>query len=503
MPRVWRLMTAYPPLLALVAFFTTTLPAMASTEAADIPPDFTDLPLAWLIVVVLAIAYGVVVWGEGHELKKSIPVLIGAGVIWMLVAIIYNAQHDEALIGEMKAGIDHSIIEIGELTFFLITAMTYVLTMQERNVFEAIRYRLLAAGLSQRAIFWATGAAAFFLSPILDNLTTALALVSVVLAVGSATRDIKFVTTAAINLVVAANAGGAFSPFGDITTLMVWQAEKIEFLEFFSIFVPSAVNWLVPAFIMSLSIKSSDAEVENEPVEMKRGAKVMMLLFGVTILMAVSGHIFFELPPVIGMTTGLGILMLYGYFLHHHEHSTYEEPSLPAGVNPESATMFRKEFKPRNRPFDPMISIKNLEWDTLLFFFGILMAVAGLAQVGFLVKVSELMYGELGATWTNSIVGVLSAIVDNIPVMSAVLKMDPQMVHGQWLLVTLTAGVGGSLLSIGSAAGVALMGAAKMRDENGQFTSVYTFMSHLKWTWAIALGYAASIYVHILMHTMS
>ncbi len=498
--------------LSALTFLASAAPVWSQTGEADhggggsagiIPPDFTGYPLAWLIVLALVVSYGFVIWGEKHHLEKSIPVLVGAGVIWMLVAVVYLTHGDEALLAVMEAGFDHSLVEIGELTFFLITAMTFVVTMQERNVFEAIRFRLLDAGLSQKAIFWATGAAAFVLSPFLDNLTTALALVSVVLAVGSATRDRDFVVLAAINLVVAANAGGAFSPFGDITTLMVWQAEKVEFFEFYSILVPSLVNWVVPAFIMSLAIKNSDAQSHNPHVTMKKGAKVMIGLFAVTLFMAVTAHSVLDLPPVIGMTTGLGLLMVYGYFLSHHEHENFEAPVLPADIGHEHREIIERHFKPRSKPFNPMISIKRLEWDTLLFFFGILMAVAGLAQVGFLVKVSAALYEGVGATITNTLVGILSAIVDNIPVMSAVLKMDPDMVHGQWMLVTLTAGTGGSLLSIGSAAGVALMGAAKMQEADGRYTSVYTFMGHLKWTWAIALGYFASIIVHIFLHQMS
>jgi Na+/H+ antiporter NhaD/arsenite permease-like protein len=488
----------------ILAFLASAVPALAQdAEGGAIPPDYTGHPIGWVALIALIVAYSVVVWGEKHELRKSIPVLIGTGVIWMLVAMVYLDQDDPAKIELMKAGFNHSIVEIGQLTFFLITAMTYVVTMQERNVFETVRYKLLHAGLSPRSIFWATGAAAFVLSPFLDNLTTALALVSVVLAVGNATGDRDFVALAAINLVVAANAGGAFSPFGDITTLMVWQAEKVDFLEFYSIFIPSLINWVVPAFIMSLAIHKSRVEAANEPVTMKRGAVPMILLFAVTMMMAVLAHMLLELPPVIGMTTGLGLLLLYGFFLHRHEHHDYSEPELPDGLADTQIQAITSQFKPRHRPFDPMISIKNLEWDTLLFFFGILTAVAGIAQLGFLVKVSALMYGGLGATLTNSLVGVLSAIVDNIPVMSAVLKMDPNMVHGQWMLVTLTAGVGGSLLSIGSAAGVALMGAAKMPNAQGRLVSVYTFMSHLRWSWAVLVGYLLSIFVHTLLHVMS
>ena len=126
-----------------------------------------------------------------------------------------------------------------------------------------------------------------------------------------------------------------------------------------------------------------------------------------------------------------------------------------------------------------------------MFFYGIIMCVGGLGAFGYLAIGSELLYGGLGPTTANILVGVASAVVDNIPVMFAVLEMYPDMSHGQWLLVTLTAGVGGSLLSIGSAAGVSVMGQAR---------GYYTFFAHLKWTWAIALGYAASIATHMWLN---
>jgi Na+/H+ antiporter NhaD/arsenite permease-like protein len=132
-----------------------------------------------------------------------------------------------------------------------------------------------------------------------------------------------------------------------------------------------------------------------------------------------------------------------------------------------------------------------MEWDTLLFFYGVVLCVGGLGALGYLALLSHHSYTVLGASHTNIVVGVASAIIDNIPIMFAVLSMDPHMSHGQWLLVTLTAGVGGSLLSVGSAAGVALMGQAR---------GIYTFVTHLKWVWAVALGYAASIWLHFLVN---
>jgi Na+/H+ antiporter NhaD/arsenite permease-like protein len=148
-------------------------------------------------------------------------------------------------------------------------------------------------------------------------------------------------------------------------------------------------------------------------------------------------------------------------------------------------------MKRAEKPFDIFISMKRVEWDTLLFFYGVILCVGGLGTLGYLALLSQGSYAALGPTVANILVGIASAVIDNIPIMFAVLSIEPQMSHGQWLLVTLTAGVGGSLLSIGSAAGVALMGQAR---------GVYTFFAHLKWVWAIALGYAASVWVHFTVN---
>ncbi len=136
--------------------------------------------------------------------------------------------------------------------------MTYINALDERNVFLALRAWLVSRGFTLRAVFWLTGLLAFFISPVADNLTTALLMGAVVMAVGGDNR--KFVVVACINIVVAANAGGAFSPFGDITTLMVWQKGKVEFIEFFAIFIPSLINWLIPAVCMSFAVSKEKPE---------------------------------------------------------------------------------------------------------------------------------------------------------------------------------------------------------------------------------------------------
>ena len=350
---------------------------------------------------------------------------------------------------------------------FLLVAMTYINAMTERNVFEALRAWLVGRGFGFRKLFWITGGIAFFLSPIADNLTTALLMGAVVLSVGGGNS--KFVGVGCVNIVVAANAGGAFSPFGDITTLMVWQSGHASFFEFFSLFAPSVVNFLVPATIMSFAIPDEQPQIVSEAVNLKRGAIVICILFLCTIATAVSFEQFFHLPPYLGMMSGLSYLLFYGYFIRMtspHNHADFGQ-------------------------FNIFNKVSQAEWDTLFFFFGVIFCVGGLGFIGYLEIMSVFLYDGYGATNANIAMGVLSAIVDNIPVMFAILTMNPEMDHFQWLLITLTTGVGGSLLSIGSAAGVALMGQAR---------GVYTFFGHLKWSWAIALGYAASIYVHHLVN---
>jgi Na+/H+ antiporter NhaD/arsenite permease-like protein len=423
-----------------------------------------DLTTHWAGYAALAIfiaAYVLVVFEETTHMRKSKPVLVAAGLIWALAAIAFA---DAGKADEVRHLSKEIVEDYAELFLFLLAAITYVNTLEERRCFEVLRARLAGAGLTYRQLFWITGVLAFFLSGVLDNLTTALVMGAVVLAIGS--HSPRFVALGCINIVVAANAGGAFSPFGDITTLMVWQAEKLQFWTFFKLFVPSVVNYLVPAILMHAAIPKSKPEPQEETVRLKPGAWGVIVLFAATIVTAVSFKNLLHLPPALGMMLGLGYLQMWSYWLQL------------SGRRRNNADMV----------LDSFTQIQRVEWDTLLFFFGIVLAVGGLGAFGYLALASQLLYAEWGATPANVTIGALSAIVDNIPLMFAVLKMDPALSPGQWLLITLTTGVGGSMLSIGSAAGVALMGQSK---------GLYTFMTHLRWTWAVALGYAASILVHL------
>ncbi len=610
-------------LLTLIIMMASPLYAIASGgESHSEIVDFTRSAWGYMGVFVFVAAYALVPFEHNIHLRKSKPVLFAAGIIWIFVALAYIGVGDTHT---AHVAIKHSLLEYAELFLFLLVAMTYINALEERNVFQSLRAYLVSRGFSLKQIFWITGVLSFLISPIADNLTTALLMGAVVMAVGGSNK--KFITIACINIVVAANAGGAFSPFGDITTLMVWQKGKVSFTGFFAIMIPSLVNWIVPAIIMSFAIGKDSPEVSEETVTMKYGAKMIMGLFLLTIITAVSFHNFLNLPPAAGMMFGLAYIGICSFYIKRHEGRSHkydrilgirstlpispqyetsngmegvtqivENIHYPAfaidtshtivhwnermeeltgasakdriGTNDHWSPFYKQKRRvladlvidempeedfDRHYPgkhlrcskgktahqaadhfesigddgewlsmaavpvndnegktiaaieivreqsdahreqehFDLMKRIANAEWDTLLFFYGVILCVGGLGQFGYLGLISNIMYTDLGPTIANSLVGVFSAIIDNIPVMFAVLSMDPAMSLGQWLLVTLTAGTGGSMLAIGSAAGVALMGTAR---------GTYTFGAHLKWTPVIMIGYIISIFVHLYIN---
>ena len=452
--------------------------------AGDLPLiNLTNHWVGYASLAIFVFAYVLVILEDKIHMRKSKPVMLAAGIIWAMVAIIYAQQPDDAFHHTAEVLIRHNLLEFVELFLFLLAAMTYINTMTERGIFDSLRSWLVNQGFSLKTIFWLTGLLAFVISPIADNLTTALLMATVAMAVGG--DNTKFVAIACINIVVAANAGGAFSPFGDITTLMVWQKGIVQFEQFFALVIPSVVNWVIPAVIMSMAVGKGHPAATTEKAVLKSGAFTVVFLFLLTITMAVCAHNFLHIPPVIGMMTGLGLLKVYGYFIKINDK---RQLALMGDAN---GTSFKSEVANQEQPFNIFQQLERAEWDTLMFFYGIILSVGGLGAIGYLALGSELMYVDMGPTNANILVGVLSAIIDNIPVMFAVLAMMPSMDLGQWLLVTLTAGVGGSMLSIGSAAGVAVMGQAR---------GIYTFFAHIKWIWAIALGYAASIWVHLWLN---
>ncbi len=468
------------------------------TLAAEEPIKALDLTQHWagyLALVIFAVAYLLAMIEEVTELKKSKPMVFAASMIWIFIAIVY-VNHG---MSEQAGMVFRSSLEAyAELFLFIMVSMTYLNAMEDRGVFENLRVWLLSKNFSYRKLFWITGFQAFFISSACNNLTTALLMGSVIVAMGKDNR--QFVTLSCINVVVASNAGGSFSPFGDITTLLVWQKGVVPFGDFFSLLIPAIVNFVLPAAIMTLFISKESPAAVLEVQEIKRGGGVIIGLFLLTIITSACFENFLHLPPVAGMMLGLTYLSFFSYYLqrtqssaHAHGHSPIRiDYFAPMKYMNNPSAMKREEEEEIDQSFDVFHKVANLEWDTLLFFYGVMVCVGGLSFIGYLELTSHYLYGaNIDPTIANIAVGIASAFIDNGTIMLAVLTMMPDISQGQWLLVTLTAGVGGSLLAVGSAAGVGLMGQAK---------GVYTFTSHLKWTPVIALGYFGSIAVHFLIN---
>ena len=439
-------------MLMYMSIFSFASDAHSAAEAMH--HTYTDTWVGVASLFIFVLGYYFIAAEELYHINKAKPALFIGTFMFMLIGFYFasNGLDTEPLHNEVK----HLILEIAEIFFFLFVAMTFIETLIDRGVFERLKYNLVSKGYSYKKLFWLTGLLAFFISPIADNMTTALILSTVLLTIDPKNR--AFLVPGAINIVVAANAGGAWSPFGDITTLMAWQAQKAEFIDFLYLFLPSIAGWALTAFLLSLSVPSGeppfDASTEKKPV-IKKGGMMTVYLGVFTIFSAVMGHQYFGLPPAWGMMFGLSLLKLYSYSVK----------------------------RTGEKSFDIYASMRLVENDTLLFFFGILAAVGALHFLGYLDYIVKL-YDIIGPAAGNVGVGFISAIVDNVPVMSAILKADPSMGIDQWLLVTLTAGIGGSLISFGSAAGVGVMG--RMRG-------IYTFAAHMKLAWTVLAGYVVSI----------
>lgn len=427
--------------------------------------NFVGHPFGWLLLAIFVVGYYFIAAEEKYHIDKAKPALFTGTFMFILIGIYYAAVGADFAAYEHE--VDHMILEIAEIFFFLFVAMTYIEALIERGVFSALRSKLIAKGYSYRELFWITGLLAFFISPVADNLTTALILSTVLLTIDDKNKE--FLVPGAINVVVAANAGGAWSPFGDITTLMVWAAEKGAFGEFLYLFPASFLGWAVTAYFLSRYVPDLDPNKEGDPeaaerIEILKGGKMIIVFGGLTIALAVIGKQVIHLPPMWGMLFGLAILQLYIFFL-------------------------KKRHNIDVSIFQAMSKIEN---NTLLFFFGILAAVGALHFIGFLEYAAKL-YEIFNPTIVNIGVGFLSAIVDNVPVMSAVLKANPNIDQAQWMLVTMTAGIGGSLISFGSAAGVGVM---------GKMGGIYTFTSHMKLAWTVLAGYGVSLAVWYLQFTV-
>ncbi len=468
-----------------ILFFCLPIEALAGEGSPSKPLDLTHSWAGYFSLVVIVIAYVAAMFEDVTFLRKSKPMLLGASLVWIAILVHYQGHGEPEL--ALRA-FKENLQAFFELLLFIMVSMSYLNVMEDMRVFDALRIRLLKLNMGFKSLFWITGIIAFLLSTMVNGLTTGLLVGAVAIAVGK--QNAKFVSLAAINIVVACNAGGSFSPLGGISTLFVWQGGVLKFTDFFLLFLPCVVNFLVPALIMSFAVPRGVPKIEIETIEPQRGTKRIIALFVITIGLAVVFNMALELPPAAGMMAGLSLLQFFSYYLMRTDDLFTSVPDSDPLDSADTATRKLKDLQ-RGQSFMIFEKIGRLEWDTLFFFYGAMVGIGGLGFIGYLDAVSGWLFGEHSPTVANILIGLSSAFVDNGTLMFAVLNMHPDLPMGQWLLVTLTLGVGGSLLAIGSAPGIGLMGIAKGK---------YTFASHMKWCPVILLGYFAAIGTHLVVN---
>jgi Na+/H+ antiporter NhaD/arsenite permease-like protein len=424
--------------------------------------------LLGVLIIVFVIAYAAIALEHPIGINKSATALLGAGVLWTIYAV---ASGDSVQVSQQ---LDHSVSSTAQIVFFLIGAMTIVEVIDAHNGFEVITSAIRTT--RQVALMWLIGFVTFFLSAILDNLTTTIVMVSLTQKLLANRSDRLFF--AAI-IVIAANAGGAWTVIGDVTTTMLWIGGQISPLKIMaSVFLPSLVNLVLPLLAVSYSLRGREIIAPPGQEGQKRNIDVfernLMFYLGLGILIAVPAFkTATHLAPFMGILFGLGILWTVGEIVHRH-----------------------KEEDVR-RPLTLVHALTRIDMSSIVFFVGILLAVAALEHAHVLQTIAKWLEATFGRQDVIVILlGLLSAIIDNVPLVAATMGMYSLGQYPPdsflWEFIAYCAGTGGSILIIGSAAGVAAMGMEKIE-----------FFWYARRIGGVALlGYLGGAFVYILQYQM-
>jgi Na+/H+ antiporter NhaD/arsenite permease-like protein len=421
------------------------------------------------LVVVFVIAYAAIALEHPLKINKSASALVGAGVLWTIYAM---SGVDQQVIGHQ---LGESLMGTAQIAFFLMGAMTIVEVVDAHNGFEVITKRIRTQKLS--SLMWLVGFVTFFLSAILDNLTTTIVMVSLMRKILAKHEDRLFFAGI---IVIAANAGGAWTPIGDVTTTMLWIGGQITTLNIMqAVFLPSVISLLIPLTITAYILRGQQV-VSPEHIEMDHGLKTsefernVMFFLGLGTLIAVPAFkTITHLPPFLGILFGLGILWLVGDLIHRNKEEEYKQ-HLTLGH-----------------------ALSKIDMSSLVFFVGILLAVATLEHTHILSSLAQWLDRNVGRLDLIVLaIGLVSAIVDNVPLVAASMGMYDLKTyptdHFLWEFLAYCAGTGGSILIIGSAAGVAAMGLEKIH-----------FFWYVKKISGLALiGYLAGAGAYVLQYQL-
>ena len=472
----------YLLVLVLVIF----LPSLSYAEETAVVTQLDSKHhfVGYLAIAITVIAYAVAMTEDLHQMSKAKPMVLGSALIWFAIFIYYSLVYGSAK--NVAAVFQSNLTAYAELFLFITVSMTFLNAMTERGIFDALRIVLENRQYSYRQLFWITGILAFLLSTVISSLTVGLLMGYIILVIGKGQP--KFVGLAGLNAVVAANAGGTMSPLGGISTFFVWQQNALHFTEFFTLTIPCIVNFIAPAAIMHFSITKETPTFSKETPLLKRGSKRIIFIFILTFSITILSNVFLDMPAIAGMMLGLAILQAFAYYLTKSEKVSHF-------LTDYDAQNYADDYEIQNyiesqKGFDVFKCIAGVDWDTLLFFYGAMMIVGALNFLGYLDAMAHYLFTEISPTVANILIGLSSSSIDNGTLMFAVLNMHPHLPTGQWLLLTLTLGVGGSLLAIGSAPALHVLGLMKGNMKEGEG---YTFTLHLRWMPIILLGFFASI----------
>jgi Na+/H+ antiporter NhaD/arsenite permease-like protein len=391
------------------------------------------------LVAIFVIAYAAIALEHPIKINKAASALVGAGLLWTVYAVSFGDPD------EVGRQLGESVMGTAQIIFFLMGAMTIVEVVDAHNGFEIVTRRIRTAKLP--TLLWLVGIVAFFLSAILDNLTTTIVMISLMRKLLAKHEDRLFFAGI---IIIAANSGGAWSPIGDVTTTMLWIGGQITTLAIMTgVFLPSAVSMVVPLGITAYVLRGRDV-VSREVVESDPGIRTtefernLMFFLGLGILVAVPAFkTITHLPPFLGILFGLGILWLVGDLLHRNKEEVFKQ----------RLTLTH--------------ALSKIDMSSIVFFVGILLAVATLEHTHILTALAQWLDRVVGRLDVIVlIIGVASAIVDNVPLVAAAMGMysltQYPSDHFLWEFLAYCAGTGGSILIIGSAAGVAAMGLEKI-----------------------------------------
>ena len=421
------------------------------------------------LVIVFVIAYAAIALEHPIKINKSASALVGAGLLWTIYAL---AAGDSTKISHE---LGESLMATAQIVFFLMGAMTIVEVVDAHNGFEVITKRIRTTHLS--TLMWLVGFVTFFLSAVLDNLTTTIVMISLMRKLLAKHEDRLFFAGI---IVIAANSGGAWSPIGDVTTTMLWIGGQITTLAIMkSVFIPSIISMVVPLAVTAFVLRGKPVDAppirENDhglhTTEFERN---LMFFMGIGILVAVPAFkTFTHLPPFMGILFGLGILWLVGDLVH------------------------RKKDDERKQHLTLVHALSRIDMASIVFFIGILLSVATLEHTHILTSLAQWLDQTVGRQDVIVlIIGIVSAIVDNVPLVAASMGMysleQYPADHFFWEFLAYCAGTGGSILIIGSAAGVAAMGLEK----------IHFFWYVKKISWLALIGYFAGAGAYLLQYQL-